>query len=344
MITAKALGAMPQFVLDAAGQRVLDRALAQAGLPRRFIDQRDGYIPEHSLATFVSSAARSVGHENIGLLWAPSLTVADYGAWGRYVLSAPTLGAALRRSERMMPFHSSTDTATLYCAADKAVMRYQFGLPEHPAYTDIAFLAIGAVLSIFRSYLGPGWSPDRVHIDRQKPWHGDDAEATFGCPCVWNSHQLAIEFAPELLHTASSTLDRILPATPHDIARERQNGPPKTFAGRAEAVIRMQIEENRVSIENAAMALDTGVRTLQRRLAAENANFRSLTNRVLIARAKELIAANQFSTTQIAVHLGFGSSNNFSRAFKTQTGLSPTQFRKQQQGQVRAIARTMTES
>jgi AraC-like DNA-binding protein len=80
------------------------------------------------------------------------------------------------------------------------------------------------------------------------------------------------------------------------------------------------------------MALDTGVRTLQRRLAAENANFRSLTNRVLIARAKELIAANQFSTTQIAVHLGFGSSNNFSRAFKTQTGLSPTQFRKQQQG------------
>lgn len=331
MISAKALGAMPQFVLEAAGSRALDRALIRAELPHRFISQRDGYIPENSLATFVSSAARSVGYENIGLLWAPSLTVADYGAWGRYVLSAPTLGSALRRSERAMPFHSSTDKATLNVPGTKALMRYQFGLPDHPAYTDIAFLAIGAVLSIFRSYLGSTWSPDRIHVDRPQPPHGESPEATFGCPCHWNSHHLAIEFASELLQTEAPALDRVSPATIQDIARERQSGPPKTFAGRAEAVIRLQVEENRVSIDNAAMALDTGVRTMQRRLAAENTSFRSLTNRLLIGRAKELILQKQYTTTQIASHLGYNSSNNFSRAFKEQTGLTPTQFWKLQQ-------------
>jgi len=331
MISAKALGAMPHFVLHAAGSRALDRALTQAELPHRFINQRDGYIPENSLATFVSSAARSVGCENIGVMWAPSLTVADYGAWGRYVLSAPTLGTALRRSERAMPFHSSTDKATLNVVGAKAFMRYQFSLPDHRAYTDIAFLAIGAVLSIFRFYLGSTWSPDTIWVDRPQPPHGENVEATFGCRCHWNSHHLAIEFATELLQTEIPALDRVSPATMQDIARERQSGPPKTFAGRAEAVIRSQIDENRLSIERAAMILDTGVRTMQRRLAVENTNFRSLTNRILIDRAKELILQKQYTITQLASHLGYDSSNNFTRAFKEQTGLTPTQFWKLQQ-------------
>ena len=149
MISAKALGAMPQFVLEVAGERRLAQALDAAELPFQFVDERAGYISEHSLATFVHEAARSAGQQNIGLLWSSYLTVADYGAWGEFVLSAQTLGAALHRASSVMPFHSSTDRAWLEMAGARLRYCYHFGLRSHRAYPDIGFSAIGVFLSIF---------------------------------------------------------------------------------------------------------------------------------------------------------------------------------------------------
>ena len=147
MISAKALGGMPQFVLETAGEKRLATALSASDLPYRFIEERSGYIPEHSLASFVHEAARSSGQQNIGLLWSPFLTVADYGAWGRYVLAAPTLGNSLRRASAVMPFHSSTDRAWLEAAGIRSRYCYEFGMRMHRAYPDIAFSAIGVALS-----------------------------------------------------------------------------------------------------------------------------------------------------------------------------------------------------
>ena len=172
MISAMALGQMPQFVLDAAGERALDRVLGTTGLPHRFIERRDGYIPEQMLASFIREAARAVGQQNIGLLWAPFLTVADYGAWGRYVLAAEDLGAALQRATRAMPYHSSTDRAWLETEGAVARYFYGFGLRDHIAYPDIAFSAIGVILSIFREYLGSGWKPGRIGFDFPAPPRG----------------------------------------------------------------------------------------------------------------------------------------------------------------------------
>lgn len=168
MISAKALGAMPQFVFEAAGEKRLVKALAASDLPFRFIEERSGYIQEYSLASFVHEAARSSGQQNIGLLWSPVLTVADYGAWGQYVLTAPTLGNALRRASTVMPFHSSTDRAWLEAAAMRWRYCYAFGLGTHRAYPDIAFSVIGVFMSIFRTYLEGAWRPQAVLLNFPK--------------------------------------------------------------------------------------------------------------------------------------------------------------------------------
>ena len=165
MISAKALGAMPQFVLEVAGEKRLTKALDAADLPFHFIEERSGYISVRSLATFVHEAARTAGQQNIGLLWSPHLTVADYGAWGSYVLSAPTLGNALNRASSVMPFHSSTDRAWLESNGTESRYCYHFELRSHRAYSDIGFSAIGVFLSVFRAYLGVGWRPSAILLD-----------------------------------------------------------------------------------------------------------------------------------------------------------------------------------
>ncbi|NOE32246.1 helix-turn-helix domain-containing protein [Ruegeria sp. HKCCD7318] len=328
MISAKALGAMPQFVYEVAGEKRLEKAMEAADLPHHFIEERSGYISEHSLATFVEQAARSAGHQNIGLLWSPYLTVADYGLWGEYVLSAPTLGNALRRATSVMPFHSSVDRAWLEASGRRSRYCYKFGMPEHPAYADIAFSAIGVFLSIFREYLGRGWTPTAVLLDFAKVPNSVEVEDTYGCPIVWNAPRLGVEFESSLFLVENRRQYRVRGfVTVDDVARERVGGPPETIAGQVAAIARQQLHHKEISVDATARALGLGVRTLQRKLDEEGAQFRRIVTDVRVSRAKELLSSQSGTIADIATALGYETANNFSRAFKTATGVSPSEHR-----------------
>lgn len=328
MITSKALGAMPEFVLEVAGQKRLSQALDAAELPFHFVEEREGYIPERCLAAFIHEAARSAGQQNIGLVWSPFLTVADYGTWGQYVLSAPTLGHALQRASSVMPLHSSADRAWLETVNDASRYCYQFGLRSHRAYPDVGFSAIGVFLSIFRAYLGQNWRPEAVLLDFSKVPGFAAVEDTYHCPAIWNAPRLGVQFKTSCLdQTATQAVASSFPVTVADIARERLGGPPETVRGQVASVIRLQLHTNEISIDTTARVLDTGVRTLQRQLEVEGVKFRQIANEVLTVRAKELLLHTNLSISAIGSSLGYDAANNFSRAFKNATGATPSEFR-----------------
>ncbi|MEP1425887.1 MAG: AraC family transcriptional regulator ligand-binding domain-containing protein [Tateyamaria sp.] len=324
IISAKSLGAMPQFALEHLGTRALDRALERVGLPHRFIQARDGYIPKHMLAEFIDELSKATGEQSIGLCWAPYLTVEDYGAWGAYVLSAPDLGEALKRAQRVMPFHSSSDHTSFDFDGDLASYSYHFMLTQHCAYPNIAYSALGVVLSIFRHYLGSDWCPTRIHCDFARPSNADDAEAAFGCQISWNTQRLAILFPREFL-SSRRLIEGSGFVTVEDVARERMSGPPNNFSDIVAALLRLQLETDKISVDNAARALDMGIRTFQRRLRDDNLSFRELSNHVVMGRALELLRLGTLSVGMIATELGYNDPNNFSRAFRDWYGVKPTE-------------------
>jgi AraC-like DNA-binding protein len=326
MITAKALGAMPQFTLDLGGQRVLQRAFSNANLPYHFIDNRNGYIPEQAFGDFIHEVSRATGQQNIGLLWAPDLSIRDYGAWGAFILSAPDLGAAIARAQQVMPLHSTGENVTLRVQGKWATYGYRFSLPGHCAYPDIAFSAVAEFVNLLRHFAGPAQTPRRVLFDFPCPADGAKAEDVFGCPVRWNSRNLGVEFAASLLTRPKPRAQHQQTVTFQDVARQFADGPPRDFTGRVRQVLRLQIEESEISIERAAQSLDIGVRALQRRLGKENTSFRGLGKLVRMERSIELIRQGQHRVTEIASLLGYSSSNNFSRAFKAQIGVSPSGY------------------
>lgn len=325
MISAKALGAMPQFTLEQIGEKALDRALGKAGLPHKFIEARDGYIPKNALAIFIDQVARELGEGNIGLVWAPALTVADYGAWGGYVLGAPTLGAALIRAQSVMPYHSSKDKTNFRIHGDLVGYEYQFALKEHPTYPNIAFSAIGAVLSVFYHFLGSSWRPRQIFCDLPRLQIHEEVEATFGCPVLWNKDRLEIWFERSALSVVSPH-QMTKKTTLEDIKRERVVRPPSSFPEIVSRVLQLQIASGGIDLNAAARSLDIGPRSLQRRLQSEGASFRALANRAKAARAIELLYEGSLSVQEIATDLGYENSQNFSRAFRRSIGLPPSAY------------------
>jgi len=83
----------------------------------------------------------------------------------------------------------------------------------------------------------------------------------------------------------------------------------------------------RASIDQIAKAMGMNVRTLQRRLAAENAEFSVLLNDVRRDLAVRYLANPTYSKTEIARLLGYGQLSSFTRWFIAEFGAAPPRWR-----------------
>jgi|GEM_PF-1078743 len=84
-----------------------------------------------------------------------------------------------------------------------------------------------------------------------------------------------------------------------------------------------------ISIGDMAQYLNMSVSTLQRRLAEQNTNFKQVKSRHRLNRGKHLLHHSHHSIDHIAAELGYCDSSNFSKAFKTLTGMTPKVYRKE---------------
>lgn len=82
-----------------------------------------------------------------------------------------------------------------------------------------------------------------------------------------------------------------------------------------------------VSNEKVAQKLNMSTRTLQRKLKASHTTFRTLLDEVRHEFAANYIQDSTFSLMEIAFVLGYSEYSSFSRAYKSWTGISPSEIR-----------------
>ncbi len=327
MISSKALGAMPTFAANELGEKKTLRLLSDAGLLESFMTERHGFIPEYSLCAFIEGVSRALGEDRLGLLFAPYLTVADYGAWGDYVLSAPDLGTALKRAQQEMKLHSSTDRVEFVIFGNLVSYTYSFGLRSHSSYPDIAFSAVASMLSIPRHYLGQNWSPAKIEFDFPKSLCFGMAEEVFGCPVSFGGSCLRLLFDTSVLSTPGSLNHSIQFNTRHDIIRERST-PPEDMLTSVNAVVELHVADGGASLERLAQAMGVGPRRLQRHLAKQGTGFREVLVKARMERAVELLMLKGSSVGTVSEALGYNEPGNFTRAFTQHFGASPTKYLK----------------
>lgn len=81
------------------------------------------------------------------------------------------------------------------------------------------------------------------------------------------------------------------------------------------------------TLEDVAQSLSLSPRSLRRRLAEEGANFSDLLDTERRQLAEQLLST-QMKLDEIALHLGYGDTASFTRAFRRWNNCSPGEYRR----------------
>jgi AraC-like DNA-binding protein len=310
------LGEDPDAVLREAGIRPED-----AGHPERFIPLRAAM---HAL----ESAAAVTSTPDFGRRLAARRSIETIGLLGVAAQSAPTLEAAFEIFSTFIGAHSPGLQIVLTPEIDSDAWFCEFRIfvdgPPRERQTFEMFL--GASLQILRAILGSAYSPLAVHVPHSALTAAADYVRYFGC-----TTRFAQPAAGFLLRSAD--LHRCLQRD--DQARERaeaelsalieDQGPSlvQTVSG----VARSLLPTGALTIDLAARQLALHPRTLQRRLADEDASFAEIVDNIRRDTAQRYLRDTDISLDHLTRLLGYAEQSVLTRSCQRWFSASPTTFR-----------------
>lgn len=328
MTMAEALGSMPAFIFDSMGEKTLKHCLAKAGLSASLLEVQNGYVPEISIGKLLEAAARKSGETNFGLHLVPIYSIHEYGMWGEYIVSAPNLNSAISRAISTIGIHASGDVLLMKLCNGNVHFKYIFEERTSTGYDNVAFAAAAAVLSVPQHFMRPGWRPSYIGLDIKRPRSTSAIEDTYQCPVLFDHDCIEVVFPEIYLAAKNPKIHAKSAITVSDLIEEYHGGPPAGYEQVVASVIRFHLSTGVIGLDQAANALDVSLRTMQRRLAVEGTDFKTLVRSVRMQRAKELLTGSDQNMLEISMLLGYSSPSHFSRAFKKIIGVVPSKFTK----------------
>jgi AraC-like DNA-binding protein len=248
------------------------------------------------------------------------------GEIGAAVLSAKTLGGALRRFADSFELLQDSSRLALNVSADTATLSYRILDPSiWPRYQDALF-SLGIVTKIIKMA-----APDAL----------DHAELEFECGrretgLKLAQSQLAFGCEANSIRLPSLMLDAPMPVTPildqgglRALAvwiAERRRG--KLARERLAEIIFARLPDGDISQDQLSSEIGMSSRTMRRRLADESTSFQQLLDECRMRQAVlEFRIRPEASIAEIALRLGYAEHSTFTRAFTRWAGTPPQRFR-----------------
>lgn len=310
-----------------------ERWLAHAGVAPDVLADPAAFVSLSDTKKLVTSAMHCSGDLALGLYFGELLNLSAHGLLGYAGMISPDVGGALEIGFAYVATRSPLLGLELERGEGAAAI--SINIKADLGY-DLEVFAVCALFTTFgaiaKHLLAPGLPHVRIQTALQRP----------------PFHELLPVFYPALdgvdydgvghhIVMDASELDRPLPLAnevTHRMIRQRVDEQLVSIQSSLSPSWKASVEEllrsspgHIMSVGDVGERLGVGVRTLHRRLVAEDTTFSALVDEVRFALAREYLLTTDLSVTDVAHLLHYTDSSNFARAFKRWAGLSPLAYR-----------------
>jgi AraC-like DNA-binding protein len=301
--------------------------LRMAKLPARVLDDPNMMISADSVGWLLEESARLSGQEAFGLLLAETRSLANLGILALAIREEPTLRIAMQSGIRYLRLHNAGVQLRLDGAGDVALLHVDANMHgKHGVWRQTVEMSTGIILRMFRALSGNTFRPIRVTFIHERPANLEVHHRVLGA---------SIEFSQECnaLVCRARDLDLPIPAADPRLNLEVKRWLDMQLANlrdepvqRARQIARMLLPSGLCSVDRVAQHLGMHRRTLNRHLAAEGASVATIINAVRAELAEEYLANSKRRLYEVAELLGFSSAGDFSRWFRAQFGMTPSNW------------------
>ena len=188
-------------------------------------------------------------------------------------------------------------------------------------------MALGACCRLVRAFGGEDLRPLRAEFVHQPLAPLSRYRQFFGCEVLFNQEFDRLVFDPSVLQRPLLPPDGQLLAQVDDYVRDLLSRCEENLELQVRTLVSQTLGLQQHSLAHIAALLGLHPRTLQRRLLAENLQFKALVQDVKMKTASWYLSASSLEITQLADMLGYAETAAFSKAFRLSQGLSPSQWR-----------------
>jgi len=293
------------------------------------------HIPLWQLNYLLESCAVMSGDNSFGLHLVNAMDLSMMGIYGYLLAAAPTV-------ERFLHF-GGTYYPTLYRGAalsfsiKKARCSLQFSLDEQNADSSrhLNEWTLGFYAVCLARFSGSGWKPISAGFTNAPGDNQSDLESIFGSDISFNQPFSYLEFDTRILNfsinAANDDFLEILTDQAEKLMGELEK--EHTLADDVRLQILERLERKEATAEKISHFMAMSTSTLKRRLARENQTFRKIRDEVIQQLAAKALVETQTEIGAIATKLGYSELSAFDRAFKRETGMSPSRYRESHQAE-----------
>jgi AraC-like DNA-binding protein len=290
---------------------------------------RDGEmrIPASRVAALLEATADASGCADFGLRMAEERRISDFGVLSLLMSYQPTLWHVLDIMVQYRNVLNATLVLHVEEADDIAVVREEivadFDAPKVQAYQ----LVVGILSRVFHSILGPRWQPISAHFTHARPKEMALYRKLFGECIEFEGEFNGLACLKADLHRPNAVADQKLVRYAAEFVDSKHQVENSSITHEVRRSIYLLLPQGNASISRVASSLGLHERTLQRRLAADGAEFSDLLNDVRRELAERYLSNRSYSLTRVAEMLGYAQLSSFTRWFAGEFGAPPGEWR-----------------
>jgi AraC-like DNA-binding protein len=306
----------------------LPTVCARAGLDAAELADAAARVPIQRGSRVVATAVELSKTPAIGLHVGESAPIGALHIVGHLLYSCATMREAILLFQRYSALVFEGAGFRLVEDSEHGRFVYEHPFAHSPYERFAAETVLTVVLKLGIQLSGSDKRPVEVCFRHEEPSYLDEYQRIFRCPVRFSQPANQLVFERRLLDQPQAHRDDPL----CELLRERADEllahehDDERLAERIVEVLKLELELGAPDPERLAQRLGLTVRSLQRRLQAEQL---SLTVLFDDARRDAACAAlrSDSAIKDVAYRLGFSEPSAFHRAFKRWTGLTPAQFR-----------------